>query len=95
MVVGEKAIDSVPMNRATEIAMSQRNELAGFGSYRFGPLKMVFPYWFAVLVSGLLASAFRKRWPWRISLREIFVLTTFVAVVLGMVAWLDRAWIGK
>jgi Na+/H+-dicarboxylate symporter len=23
------------------------------------------------------------------------IVTTFLAVVLGMIAWLDRAWIGK
>jgi hypothetical protein len=26
---------------------------------------------------------------------SLFVVTTFLAVVLGMMAWLDRAWIGK
>jgi hypothetical protein len=31
----------------------------------------------------------------RFTLRSLFVVTTFLAVVLGMIAWLDRAWIGK
>jgi hypothetical protein len=53
------------------------------------------PFWFLVLVSGSLAMAFQLRWPLRFNLRSMFVLTTFLAVVLGMIAWLDRAWIGK
>jgi hypothetical protein len=31
----------------------------------------------------------------RVSLRTLFIATTLVAVVLGMIAWLDRAGIGK
>jgi hypothetical protein len=27
--------------------------------------------------------------------RSLFIATTFLGVVLGMIAWLDRAWIGK
>ena len=42
-----------------------------------------------------LAMAFQLRWPSRFNLRSLFVVTTFLAVVLGMIAWLDRAWIGK
>jgi hypothetical protein len=38
---------------------------------------------------------FQLRWPLRFTLRSMFVLTTFLSVVLGMIAWLDRAWIGK
>jgi hypothetical protein len=53
------------------------------------------PYWFLVLTTGSLAMAFRLRWPLRFTLRSLFVATTFLAVVLGMIAWLDRAWIGK
>jgi hypothetical protein len=53
------------------------------------------PYWFAVLAVGLLAMLFQLRWPWRFNVRLLFIATTFLAVVLGMIAWLDRAWIGK
>ena len=38
---------------------------------------------------------FRFRWPLRFTLRSLFIATTFLAVVLGMIVWLDRAWIGK
>jgi hypothetical protein len=47
------------------------------------------------LVSGSLAMVFRLNWPWQFTLRSLFIATTFLAVVLGMIAWLDRAWIGK
>jgi hypothetical protein len=55
---------------------------------------MYLPYWFVVLLCGL-AIAFRIRWPLRFTLRSLFIVTTVLAVVLGMIAWLDRAWIGK
>jgi hypothetical protein len=53
------------------------------------------PYWFLALTSGSSAAILRLRWPLRFTLRSLFILTTFLAVVLGMIAWLDRAWIGK
>jgi hypothetical protein len=56
---------------------------------------VIMPYWCLVLVSGSLAQILRMRWPWRFNLRGLFIATTFVAVVLGMMAWLDRSWIGK
>jgi hypothetical protein len=31
----------------------------------------------------------------RFSLRTMLIVTAIVAVVLGMIAWLDQAWIGK
>jgi hypothetical protein len=58
-------------------------------------LPTVVPLWFLVLTSGSLATLFRLKWPWRFTLRSLFIATTFLAVVLGMIAWLDRAWIGK
>jgi hypothetical protein len=53
------------------------------------------PYWFLVLICGLLGFGLRLRWPPRFTLRTLFIATTVLAVVLGMIAWLDRAWIGK
>jgi hypothetical protein len=52
-------------------------------------------YWLLVLTSGTLAMLFQLRWPPRFTLRSLFIATTFLAIVLGMIAWLDRAWIGK
>ena len=54
------------------------------------------PYWCLVLTSGLLAIACQMRWPpWRFNLRTMLFVTTLVAVVMGMITWLDRGWIGK
>jgi hypothetical protein len=59
------------------------------------PAQVGLPYWFVVTVCGLLAMLCRPRWPWRFTLRTLFIAVTFLAVVMGMIAWLDRAWIGK
>jgi hypothetical protein len=61
-----------------------------WGGYAF-----VMPYWFLVLASGSLAMLLRIHWPLRFNLRALFIATTFLAFVLGMMAWLDRGWIGK
>src|SRR5262249_53550893 len=53
------------------------------------------PYWFLVLITGSLAMICRLRWPPQFTLRNLFIATTFLAAVLGMSAWLDRAWIGS
>jgi hypothetical protein len=68
----------------------------GFDAFVLASGRFLFlPYWFLTLVAGSLAMAFQLRWPWRFTLRSLFIATTFLAVVLGMIAWLDRAWIGK
>jgi hypothetical protein len=48
-----------------------------------------------VLTTGSLAMLLQLRLPPRFTLRALFTVTTFLAIVLGMIAWLDRAWIGK
>jgi hypothetical protein len=53
------------------------------------------PFWILVLATGSLAMLLRLAWPWRFTLRSLFIATTFLGVVLGMIAWLDRAWIEK
>jgi hypothetical protein len=53
------------------------------------------PYWFLALTSGSSAAILRLCWPWRFTLRSLFIVTTFLAVALEMIAWLDRAWIRK
>jgi hypothetical protein len=65
-------------------------------STTIGPGSMVaVPYWFVVLSAGILAAALGFRWHWRFTLRSLFIAMTFLAIVLGMIAWLDRSWIGK
>jgi hypothetical protein len=56
---------------------------------------VMLPYWLLVLTCCFLAMILRMRWPPRFTLRSLFIATTFLAVVLGMIAWLDRAWIGR
>jgi hypothetical protein len=65
--------------------------------FNYGSAFVLLPYWFLVLTTGSLAVIFQLRleWPFRFTLRSLFIITTFLAVVLGMIAWLDRAWIGK
>jgi hypothetical protein len=54
--------------------------------------------WIGMSIVGLslvgLLMGMHKR-PLRFTLRSLFIVTTFLAVVLGMIAWLDRSWIGK
>jgi hypothetical protein len=64
------------------------------GQGKFGP-EGVIPYWFLVFTTGSLAMLCQLRWPPQFTLRSLFIATTFLAIVLGMIAWLDRAWIGK
>jgi len=51
---------------------------------------LLLPYWFLVLAAGFLAMVCRAKWPLRFTLRSLFIVTTFLAVVLGMIALLDR-----
>jgi hypothetical protein len=37
----------------------------------------------------------RRCRPWRFNLRSLFIVTTFLAIVLGMIACLDHSWIGR
>jgi hypothetical protein len=67
----------------------------GFAGQLSPYVVVMLPFCFLVLVSGSLAMLLQLRWPWRFTLRSLFIVTTFLAVVLGMMAWLDRAWIGK
>jgi phosphotransferase system glucose/maltose/N-acetylglucosamine-specific IIC component len=56
------------------------------------------PFWLPVLLSALSAGLATIPWirrPYRFSLRTLLIATTLLAVVLGMIAWLDRSWIGK
>jgi hypothetical protein len=75
---------------------SRFSGVTGFGLYHNGfDLVIMVPYWFAILLAGALAFAPWSRVKYRFGLHTLFVLTTFLAVVLGMIAWLDRAWVGN
>jgi hypothetical protein len=51
---------------------------------------VILPYWFLVLVSGLMGITLWLERPWRFSTRSLLIVVTFVAIVLGFVAALDR-----
>jgi hypothetical protein len=72
------------------------SSVAGFGFLReTGACVIAVPYWFAVIFVGAFSFAPWSRVKYRFSLRSLFIATTFLAVVLGIIAWLDRAWIGR
>jgi hypothetical protein len=39
-----------------------------------------------LVLDSVLTFIFRWRWPWRFTLRSLFIATTFLAVVLGTIA---------
>ena len=57
--------------------------------------EILIPYWFLVLSTGLLSILFWYKRGWQFTLRDLLIATTLLAIVLGMIACLDRAWIGK
>jgi hypothetical protein len=85
-------------SRISSPAVRQQGITAGLGlsaSYGATAAWLIVPYWLLVLTSGSLAMLSRIQWPGRFNLRSLFVAVTFLAIVLGMSAWLDRSWIGK
>jgi hypothetical protein len=56
---------------------------------------VVVPFWILVLASGTVAMLLRMEWPPRFTIRHLFIVSTFLAFVLGMVAYLDRLWVGR
>jgi hypothetical protein len=58
-----------------------------FGLPGAGP---IIPYWFLVLTSGVLFAATRFRRPWRFSLRSLLAAMTYAAVLLAIIAVLNR-----
>jgi hypothetical protein len=67
----------------------------GVGSFSWKYSAVTLPYWFLALSSGGLALGLQLRWPWRFTLRTVFIATTFLAAVLGMIAWLEWSRIGE
>jgi hypothetical protein len=70
----------------------------GFGGFGIiAPVNpsLVVPHWFAIVLAGALALVPWSRARCRFGLRSMLIAVTLLAIVLGIVAWLDRAWIGK
>jgi hypothetical protein len=73
-----------------DIILRAAKPMLGFGrihGLRLPPLLFA-PYWFPVLISGVLAAVPWIRW--RFSLRTLLIATTIIAVVLGLIVWLRR-----
>jgi hypothetical protein len=69
--------------------------VAGFGIIAPVNYSLVVPHWFAALLAGSLCWVPWRRAKYRFSLRAMLIAVTLVTIVLGMAAWLERAWIGK
>jgi hypothetical protein len=70
----------------TLLVSLSRDPIAAGGS---GGTYFAVPYWFFVFVCGCLVILLQLRWPPRFSTRQLFTSTTFLAIVLVMIAWLD------
>jgi hypothetical protein len=68
-------------------------ELWGFAFAYSNALRITayaFPHWFVVLLFTTLAAApWLFKICWRFSLRTLLIATTLVAVVLGLIVWLQ------
>jgi hypothetical protein len=85
-----------PFDSSWDVARQGYWDVCGVQAmFSWTAIGVVLPYWLIGLASGALAMALRMRWPIQFTLRSLFIATTFLAIVLGMIAWLDRAWIGK
>ena len=91
----EPVAEDEPVEEPVEIVSSFWEDIGFYYNDWPSADDLMVPYYFLVLASGSLAMIFRMRWPWRFTLRHLFVVTTFLAVVLGMIACLDGSWIVK
>lgn len=70
--------------------LSTSDRYRGFGGYVSRQFAFIAsPYWFLVLTAatlGMLTAPLRPSW--RFSLRSLFIATTLLAVLLGLIMWL-------
>jgi hypothetical protein len=66
--------------------------IVGFGLRRTIPqgISIYAPYWFLVLLSAAFATAPWVRWPKRFSLRTLLIVTTLIAVLLGLAVYAPK-----
>jgi hypothetical protein len=50
-----------------------------------GSIRLIFPYWFAILITAM--ASFAPWLPWRFSLRTLLIAATVIAVGLGVIVW--------
>jgi hypothetical protein len=65
------------------------------GSFQLVDGGFFVPYWVIIVSTGCLSAFLWRNRSSQFSLCGLLIATTVVALVLGMSAWLDRAWIGK
>ena len=85
------------MKSAIALALLLLSVFCGWGfiaSFEGGPQAIYFRVGCATVGAAFVAVSAVLR-PWRFSVRDLLIATTLLAVVLGTIAWLDRAWIGK
>jgi hypothetical protein len=59
-----------------------------FKRYSASTYRAAIPHWFGILIAGIAALIV---WlPWRFSVRTLLVVTTFVAIGLGLLVWAIR-----
>ena len=79
----------------SRVTPNPNSALGFYAKFRPGQFDFDLPYWFLVLLSAIFALSPWIRSSKRVSLRTLLIATTLVAVVLGMIAWVDHSWIGK
>jgi hypothetical protein len=67
--------------------LSEVTNKLGFGFFQFPLPTVIFPHWFAALLTATLAVMPWIRWTNRFSLRTLLIATTLVAVMLGWIVW--------
>jgi hypothetical protein len=85
---------TAPVDPTTDAAF--RATSRGFAFYRqtWG-IDAYAPIWSLILVFAGISSLPLLPYARRFTLRSLFIAMTFLAMVLGMIAWLDPSWIGK
>jgi hypothetical protein len=82
---------SVPHDTISLPSDMAENSVAGlFVQYPGNGLLVGIPYWFPVLLSVTFAAVPWFPWSKRFSLRTLLVVTTLVAMVLGLAVWSVR-----
>jgi hypothetical protein len=65
--------------------------MAGEGSVEPIGIRLILPLWFAVTVAGLTSLTSAMPWlHWRYTLRTLLIVTTLVAIVLGLLIYAAR-----
>ena len=89
-----KTFESFPVDARDEFGIKEN--LMGFGFRRTNnDTQASLPISSLVVASAAISLLSVFPFSGRFSLRTLFFVTTFLAFVLGMIAWLDHAWIGK